>query len=82
MVSLKKLNELYDWNLITATPEQKKEIITTVLKGFVLYPNGIEYQFKLPHKELTEEHVAELLSVSMALPENYPPHRFGISRKV
>ena len=58
MQSLKQLDELYDWGLMTTTPEQKKEIINKVLHEFVLYPDKIELRWKLP---VTSEHVAQTL---------------------
>jgi hypothetical protein len=61
MASLKQLDNLFDWGLMTATPEQKKEIIARVLHEFILYQDSrIELRYKLP---VLPEQVAELLKV-------------------
>ena len=56
--SLKQLDNLYDWGLMGATPEQKKEIINRVLHEVVLYTDRIELRWKLP---VTTENFAKTL---------------------
>ena len=43
---------------MSATPEQKKEIVNLVLHEFILYQNRIELRYRLP---VTPEQVAETL---------------------
>jgi len=68
--SLRQLDDLYDWGLMTATPEQKKEIISRVLHEFILYPDRIELRYKLP---VTELQIAECVQVSTFLLTNFSP---------
>lgn len=67
MESLKQLDDLYDWGLVGAITEQKKEIIARVLREFVLYLDRIELRYKLP---ITEAQVAECVQASSHLPDN------------
>ena len=55
----KAIDSLYDWSLMAATPEQKKNIIASVVKEFALYDNTIEIRYRIP---ATAEHVAEIVS--------------------
>ena len=61
MASLKELDNLFDWGLMDATPEQKKEIISKVLHEFVIYQDRIELRYKVP---VTSKQVAECVQVS------------------
>lgn len=61
VVQLKQLDRLFDWGGIwSLTPEQKRQVLTTLLHEFVLYNDGkIELRFKLP---VNEKQVADTIS--------------------
>ena len=61
VVQLKQLDKLFDWGGIWfLTSEQKKQVLNTLLKEFVLYRDGkIELRFKLP---VNEKQVAETIA--------------------
>ena len=48
MAQLRQLDGMFDYGFYPS-PEQKKQILNTLLKEFVLYKDGrIELRFKLP----------------------------------
>ena len=48
----KSIDKLYNWNFMTVTPKQKKELLSLVLDSFVLYKDGkIELRFKASMSE-------------------------------
>ena len=61
VTQLNQLDRLFDWGSIWyITPEQKREILNTLLKEFVLYHDGkIKLRFKLP---INEKQVADTIS--------------------
>jgi hypothetical protein len=61
VAQLKQLDRLFDWGGIwSLTPEQKKQILNTLLQEFVLYRDGkIELRFKLP---VNEKQVADTIA--------------------
>ncbi|MFC1893817.1 recombinase family protein, partial [Chloroflexota bacterium] len=71
MAQLRRLDGMFDYTGFRPSPEQKKELLTTLLNQFVLYPDGkIELRFKLP---INEKQVADtILTLSrnvIALPQ-------------
>ena len=61
VAQLKQLDRLFDYGGIWyLTPEQKRQVLTTLLQEFILYADGkIELRFKLP---VNEKQVADTIS--------------------
>ena len=61
VAQLKQLDRLFDWGSIWyITPEQKRQVLTTLLQELILYADGkIELRFKLP---VNEKQVADTIS--------------------
>ena len=61
VAQLKQLDRLFDWGSIwSLSPEQKKQVLNTLLHEFILYHDGkIELRFKLP---VNEKQVADTIS--------------------
>lgn len=46
---LKSIDKLYNWNFMTTTPRQKRELLSLILDSYILYKDSrIELRFKMP----------------------------------